>query len=76
MVRHILNNICSYKLAAGSTIWRPDALGSVIVWSHPKEPQNLPRLLYNGYRVSFPWVKWPGRGVDHPPPSSADVEYG
>jgi len=21
---------------------------------------------YNGYRV-FPGVKWPGRGVDHPP---------
>ena len=25
-----------------------------------------PSLLYNGYRVSFPWVKRPGRGVDHP----------
>jgi len=23
---------------------------------------------------SFPGVKWPGRGVDHPPPSSAEVE--
>jgi hypothetical protein len=23
---------------------------------------------------SFPWVKRPGRGVDHPPPSSAEVE--
>jgi len=21
---------------------------------------------------SFPWVKRPGRGVDHPPPSSAE----
>ena len=32
-------------------------------------------LLYNGYRVSFMGVKWPGHGVDHPPPmSSAEVE--
>jgi hypothetical protein len=23
---------------------------------------------------SFPWVKRPGLGVDHPPPSSAEVE--
>jgi hypothetical protein len=23
---------------------------------------------------SFPGVKWPGRGVDYPPPSSAEVE--
>ena len=36
--------------------------------------------LYNGYRVftmgtgSFPEVKRPGRGVDHPPPSSAEVK--
>jgi hypothetical protein len=26
--------------------------------------------------VSFPGVKWPGRGVDHPPPSSAKVKEG
>ena len=23
---------------------------------------------------SFPWLKWPGRGVDHPHPSSAEVK--
>jgi hypothetical protein len=33
-----------------------------------------PSLLYDGYRVSFPLVKRPGRGVDHPPLSSAEVE--
>jgi len=32
-----------------------------------------PSLLYNGYQV-FPGVKRPGRGVDHPPPSSAEVK--
>ena len=34
-------------------------------------------LLYNGYRVSFPGVKRPGRGVDHPPPPpKAEVKKG
>ena len=33
-----------------------------------------PNLLYNGYRVSFPGEKWPRRGVDHPPPSRAEVK--
>jgi hypothetical protein len=33
-----------------------------------------PSLLYDGYRVSFPLVKRPGCGIDHPPPSSAEVE--
>jgi len=27
-----------------------------------------------GYRVSFPRIKRPGRGVDHPPTSSAEVK--
>jgi hypothetical protein len=39
-------------------------------FSHPSRPS----LLYNGYRVSFPGVKRPGRGVDHPPSSSARVK--
>jgi hypothetical protein len=30
-------------------------------------------LLYNGYRVSFPGVKRPKRGADHPPLSNAEV---
>jgi hypothetical protein len=33
-----------------------------------------PSLLYNEYRVSFPGVKRPGLGVNHPPPSSAEVK--
>ena len=31
-------------------------------------------LLYKGNRVSFTWVKRPGRGVDFPLPTSAEVE--
>jgi hypothetical protein len=34
----------------------------------------LNSLLYNGYRISFPGVKRPGRGVDHPPSSTARVK--
>ena len=33
-----------------------------------------PSLLYNGYRVSFPVVKRPGRGINHPAPSNAEVK--
>jgi hypothetical protein len=40
----------------------------------PDRPWGPPSLLYNGYRVSFPGVKRPGRGVDHPPSSSAEVK--
>jgi hypothetical protein len=36
--------------------------------------QELGSLLHNGYRVSFPGVKWPGHGVDHPPSSSGRVK--
>ena len=42
--------------------------------TRPDSPWGPPSLLYNGYRVSFLGVKRPGRGVDHPPPSSAEVE--
>ena len=33
-----------------------------------------PSLLPNGYRISFPGVKWPGHGADHPLPSRAEVK--
>jgi hypothetical protein len=33
-----------------------------------------PSLLYDGYRLSLPGVQRPGHGVDHPPPSIADVK--
>jgi len=34
---------------------------------HPDRLWGPPSLLYSGYWVSFPGVKLPGRGVDHPP---------
>ena len=42
----------------------------------PDRPWGPPSLLPNGYRVSSPWVKRPGRGVDHPPPSRTEVKEG
>ena len=46
--------------------------GGEIFRTRPDRPWGPPSLLYNGYRV-FPTVKRPGRCVDHPLPSSAEV---
>jgi hypothetical protein len=62
------------QLATGWTVRGSNPGGSEIFRSHPDRPWGPPNLLYNGYRVSFPGVKRPGRGVDHPPPSSAEVK--
>jgi hypothetical protein len=40
--------------------------------THPDRPWGPPSLLYNGYRVTFPGVKW--RDVNHQFPSSAEVK--
>ena len=44
---------------------------SAPVQTGPWSPHSL---LYNGCRVSFPRVKQPGRGIDHPPPYTAEVK--
>ena len=41
--------------------------------TRPDRPWGPPSLLYNVNRV-FPGGKVAGRGVDHPPPSSAEVK--
>jgi hypothetical protein len=45
-----------------------------IVSTHPNQPWGPPNLLHNGYWISFPGVKRPGRGFDHLLPSSAEVK--
>ena len=45
----------------------------LLIWI-PDRPWVPPSLLYNGYRVSFPDSKWPGHGVNPPPPSRAEVK--
>jgi len=42
--------------------------------THPGRSWGPARLLFNGYRVSFPQVKRPGRDVDHPSPHSDKVK--
>jgi hypothetical protein len=42
--------------------------------ARPDRPWGPPSLLHNVYRVSFPWVKLPGRGVYHSPQSRAEVK--
>ena len=42
----------------------------------PERPRGPPSLLYKGYWVSSAGVMRPWRGVDHSPPSSAEVKEG
>jgi len=46
---------------------------SKIVSTQLDQPWDPPSLLYNGYCVSFPGVKWPEHGTDHTLPSNAKV---
>jgi hypothetical protein len=48
--------------------------GGEIFRTRPYPPWGPYSLLYNGHRVSFSGVKRPGSGVNHPPPSSAEVK--
>jgi hypothetical protein len=45
-----------------------------IFLASPYRPWGQACLQYNEYRVSFSGVKRRGRGVDHPPLSSAEVK--
>jgi hypothetical protein len=58
----------------GWTVRRSNSRGGEIFCAIAHRSWGPPSLLYNGYGVSFPGVKWPGRGVDHPPPSCAKVK--
>jgi len=69
--------------AAITWIWIPPLRNAVrrsdhgageIFWTRPHRPWGPPCLLYNGCRVSFLGVKWPGRGDNHPHPPTAKVE--
>ena len=65
------------NLAWGESISRRlDGPGIVSRWRQelPHSSCGPPKLLSNGYRVSFPGVKQPGRGVNHTPPFSAEVK--
>jgi hypothetical protein len=50
------------------------SIGGGILRTCSDRPWGPPSLLYEGYRVSFPGLKRPWRGVNHPLPSSAKVK--
>jgi hypothetical protein len=49
-------------------------VGGEIFRTRLDRPWVPPRLLYNGYQLSFAEIKRAGRWVDHPLPSSATVK--
>ena len=64
----------SVDIATGWTVRLSNPSGDEIIRIRPHRPWGPPRLLYNAYWASFPRVKWPGRGVNHPPSTSAEVK--
>ena len=65
---------CWPRLATGWTVRGSNPGGGEIFRTHPYRPWGPRSLLYNGYRVSFLGIKRCGRGLNHPPPSSAEVK--
>ena len=57
------------RLATGWAVRGSNLGGGEIFRTRPDRPWAPPSLLYNEYG-DFPEVKGPGRGVDHPTPSS------
>ena len=62
------------RLATGWTIRGSNPGAGRIFRIRPDRPWSPHRLLHKGYRVCSPGVKWPGRGFDHLPTSSAVVK--
>jgi hypothetical protein len=62
------------RLATGSTVrgWSPGE--GATFRTRPDRPRGPPTLLYNGYLIAFPGVKWPRHGADHPAHSSAEFK--
>ena len=62
------------RLATGWTVWGSNPGWGETFRTWPDRPWGLSSFLHNQYRVSFPGLKRPGRGANHPPPSSAEVK--
>jgi hypothetical protein len=63
-----------YRPDTGWTVQVSNPGGGEIFRTHPNWPWDPPCLLYDGNRISFPGTKRPGRGVNHPPQSTAEVK--
>jgi hypothetical protein len=57
----------------GWMVWGSNPGGGEIFRIRPDRPRDPPSHLCIGDRV-FLGVKWPGHGVDHPPPSGTKVK--
>jgi len=55
-------------------VWGSNSSGGKIFSTHPDQPWGPTSLLYNGYQVSFPGVKWLGHGIDHLHQSTPEVK--
>jgi len=53
------------QLATGWTVRGSNPGGGEIFRTRPDRPWGPASHLYNGYRVSLPELKWPGRGVNN-----------
>jgi hypothetical protein len=58
----------------GWMVWGSNPGEGEIFRTPPDRRWDPPSLLYNGLQVPFQGVNRPGRGVDHPPPSIAEVK--
>ena len=61
-------------LATGWTVWESNPGAGEIFHTGPDWLWDPPSLLYNGYQVSFLWIRQLWRGVDQPPHSSTEVK--
>jgi hypothetical protein len=64
----------TFPQGLGCTVRGTNPLGGEIFYICPDWPWGPPSLPYKWYRVSCPWIKLPGRGVNHTTPSSAEVK--
>ena len=61
-------------LGVGWIVQGSNPSGDDIFCAHPDRPWVPLSLLWNWYHASFPGMKWPGRGIDHPLPRSSGVK--
>jgi len=80
--RHLNSQLCHLIRVVGITAcdrldgWGFETWGHEIFHTCTDQPQGFPNILYNGYWGSFPGVKQPECGTDHPSTSSAEVMNG
>jgi hypothetical protein len=70
--RHRHGKCRRYRDSLQAAVRRSNTSEVEIFCTNPDRPWGPPSLLCNGYRMSFPGIKRPGRGVDHPPTPSAE----